>query len=150
MTLLCSVVQLSCRAIRPSAALYDNTFKSQSGQGNPRGVPRQHQNKTGLETVGLKAQLQSNLFEDLEYQKVKIYEYHNVKTMCTIGMIYFPNLKNEYVEKACEDIGVSIASILARCVVFYISIYNTDCITIYLFITMLSSIELVVLVYVLV
>ena len=50
----------------------DNTFKSQSGQGNPRGVPRQHQNKTGLETVGLKAQLQSNLFEDLEYQKVKV------------------------------------------------------------------------------
>ncbi|KAK3796006.1 hypothetical protein RRG08_028093 [Elysia crispata] len=49
----------------------DNTFKSQYGQGNPRGAPRQHQNKTGMEIVGLKAQLQSNLFEDLEYQKVK-------------------------------------------------------------------------------
>ena len=34
--------------------------------------------------------------------------------MCTVDMIHFQNLKYEYVEKACEDIGVSIASILAR------------------------------------
>ncbi|KAK3774187.1 hypothetical protein RRG08_001322 [Elysia crispata] len=50
----------------------DNTFKSQCGQGNPRGAPRQHQNKTGMKTVGLKAQLQSNHFKNLEYQKAKV------------------------------------------------------------------------------
>ena len=42
------------------------------------------------------------------------YGYHKVKTMCTINMIHFQNLKYEYVEKACEDIGVSVASIFAR------------------------------------
>ncbi|KAK3757068.1 hypothetical protein RRG08_021255 [Elysia crispata] len=98
MTLLCSVVQLCTVSTLPyhqaiGSALdspkasnkeqleiseisrlspNDNTFKSQYGQGNPRGAPRHHQNKNGMETVGLKAQLQSNLFEDLEYQKVKL------------------------------------------------------------------------------
>ena len=75
----------------------DNTFKSQYGQGNPRRAPRQHQNKTGMEIVGLKAQLQSNLFEDLEYQKVKVTLKHYFKFYFLKVILFFHFIPNIFI-----------------------------------------------------
>ncbi|KAK3773046.1 hypothetical protein RRG08_009174 [Elysia crispata] len=48
----------------------DNTFDFQFGQGDSRGS-QSSTKMTGMETVGLKAQLQSNLLENIQYQKLQ-------------------------------------------------------------------------------